>query len=179
MPIRADLGESEMVPKTQPETPAKKSSKKARLLALAFAVAALGFLAVNGYRGRQRYLQEHPAPLPEVIPPIPPAEQERLRVGIQLLGIGVLGFTAEQSKQVDAIWQRLPRSLNEVIDYLKRTNAVMTPVQQAKFRQYRVRYTEEMVDRILEPARKRFKPDDFEKFEKEIKTRVEHRISGS
>ncbi len=163
-----------------PEAPPKKKIVKRRLvLAAAFAVAALGFLAVNTYRGRQRYLQEHPAPLPDVIPPIPPAEQEQLRVGIQLLGIGVLGFTADQSKAVDAIWQTPPRSMNEVIDYLKRTNAAMTPEQQAVFREYRVKYTEQIVDHILAPARKRFTPEDFEKFQKEIKARVEHRISGS
>ncbi len=163
----------------QSEEPPKKNVKMRRLLALAFALAAIGLLAVNSYRGRQRYLQEHPPPLPEVIPPIPQDEQERLRVGIQLLGFGVLGFTPDQSKQVDAIWQRPPRSLNEVIDYLRRTNAVLTPEQQARFRQHRVRYTERIVDRLLEPSRKRFTPEDFDKFQKEIKARVERRISGS
>jgi len=155
-----------------PPTAAKKSA------AWTFALVGLAALAVSAYYGRQRYLRENPPPLPNVIAPIPEGRVDQVRVGLKLVGATVLKTTPEQQAKIDEIWKNPPRSVEEVIDYQKRTNQVFNAEQRAKFKPMRKRFQNEVIDEMLAPAGKRMPGDDFKKLTDEVKRRVDERIDG-
>lgn len=158
--------------------PATHRSQGKKIAAWIFAVTGLGVLAFSGYQGRQRYLRENPPPLPEVIAPIPPGHQEALRSGMRLVSKTLLRVSPEQGKQLTELWDKTPRSVDEVIEYQRRTDQILTPEQRARFKPLRQAFQNRIVDEMLEPARNRFPASDFEKFRNEVKNRVEERISG-
>lgn len=162
-----------MPPKPAPKTPSAGKRNAAILFAIV-AVAALGYSAC---RGRQRYLAEHPAPLPDVIAPISKEEHEKMRKGMGLLGATLLQTTPEQQKKLDEIWKTPPRTLEEVNQYQKRTDAVLTEQQLAILKPIRKRVQGQIVDKFLDPVAKRLPPEDFEKFRTEVKNRVDSRIN--
>jgi len=95
-----------------------------------------------------------------------------------LLGRTLLGVTPDQEQKIEAIWKRLPRSVDELAEYSRKTDAVLTEKQRMLVRPIRRRIRREAIDRMLEPARSRFSPEDFEKFRNAIMTRVDKRIDG-
>lgn len=149
-----------------------------KFAAWTFALAGLGALAFSGYNGWQRYQRENPPPLPEVIAPIPPGQQEALRTGMKLLSKTVLQATPEQEKRLAEMWDKTPRSLAEIIERQRETDRILTPEQRAKLAPLRRAFQNRIVDEMLEPARDRFAAEDFEKFREEVKKRVEERITG-
>jgi hypothetical protein len=95
-----------------------------------------------------------------------------------ILAKTVLHATPQQQQQLAAIWDKPPRSIDELIQYQQRTDQVLTPDQRAKLLPIRKKVQNSIVDKMLEPARGGFGADDFEKFKKEVKARVDHRIDG-
>lgn len=158
-------------------TPRKRSRRRAAA-AWTFALAGLGALAFSAWTGRQRYLRENPPPLPDVIAPIPPDQQQALRTGMRLVGKTLLQASPEQEKQLAEIWDKTPRSLNEVIEMQRRTDRILTPEQRARLTPLRQGFQSRVIDQMLEPARDRFKPEDFERMKDEVKSRVEQRVQG-
>lgn len=101
-----------------------------------------------------------------------------IRTGMSLLGRTVLKLDAEQQKKLDEIWSKTPRSVDEVIKMQQATDKILTPDQIAKLRPIRKRAQDQIVDKMLEPARERMLEADFEKFSNEVKIRVDRRING-
>lgn len=158
--------------------PERKSPRGRYIAAAVFACAGLIALGFSIRSGRQRYLREHPPPLPNVIAPIPDDKVEAVRGGMKLLAKTVLHATPEQEEKLNEIWKNPPRSVEEVIQYQKRTDEVLTPEQRATFKPIRNGFRNRVIDQILSPASKRMTPEDFAKFTQEIKARVAHRIDG-
>jgi Spy/CpxP family protein refolding chaperone len=111
-------------------------------------------------------------------PPIPVEAQMMVRQGIHLVGRPALGLTPEQVQQIQALLERFPRNLDELLDVTRRVDAILTPEQREKARPLRRRVRHGITDLVLEPARSRFRPEDFEKFKNEIKRRMDLRMEG-
>lgn len=157
----------------------KPVSKKRKTGAWLFALAGLFALSFSAHRGWQRYRAENPTPLTNVIAPIPPEKVDAVQTGLKIAGKTILRLSAEQQAQVDEIWKNPPRSLEEAIDYLRRTDSVMTPAQRALFHPMRKTFQDRVIDEMLAPAGKRMPPEDFQKMTEEVKKRVDQRIDGN
>jgi hypothetical protein len=154
------------------ETP-RRGLRKSLLAILCVAAGALiAFAAYGHWKSGRR------ASVANSIPPLPKAEETRLREEARLLGRTLLGVTPDQEQKIEAIWKRLPRSVDELAEYSRKTDAVLTEKQRMLVRPIRRRIRREAIDRMLEPARSRFSPEDFEKFRNAIMTRVDKRIDG-
>ena len=90
----------------------------------------------------------------------------------------VLKVTPQQEKQIEAIWSHMPSSLNELVVMNRQMDAVFTPDQRRIVRPLQRVMRNKVIDDMLEPARSRFQPADFEKFQREIKRRVDAKIEG-
>lgn len=161
---------------TAEETPSKNGSGR-KWAAVLFALAALVALGYSAWRGRQRYLAEHPPALPNVLAPIPANQQKVVHAGMRFVG-SVLQLTADQQKKLGGLWRKDPRSVSELIDYNKRTDEILTPEQRARLKPMRQVMQNQVIDRMLEPGRKSMPEQDFEKLKKEIKARAAQRIDG-
>lgn len=159
----------------KPPPPASSSKKTAAWLFAAVGLLALGW---SGYQTWQQYKADNPPPLPNVIAPIPADRVDAVRTGLKLVGPTVLGLSGDQQKEIDAIWKNPPRSMEEVIQYQRRTDEVMTPEQRAKFRPLRKAFQGRVIDQMLAPAGERMPPDDFQKMKEEVGKRVDERIEG-
>lgn len=147
--------------------------------AFAFAGIALCALVVSAYYGRQRYLREHPPPLPNVIAPIPPDQLKAIRVGFPIFRKTVLLTSSEQDHKLDQLWKNPPRSLAEVIEYEQRTNDILTTQQLTLYRPVRTAFQNRVIDQMLAPAGQRLSSGDFDKLKNEVKDRVQKRIDGN
>jgi hypothetical protein len=155
-----------------------KSSAGRKTAATLFAAAALVALGFSAYYGRQRYLREHPPPLPNVIAPLSPEDMALIRKGFPIVRKTVLHTTPEQDAKLDALWAKPPRSLEEVIRYEQMTNTIMTTSQLVLYRPMRKRFEHRVIDKMLEPLGKRTSGPDFKKLSDEVKRRVDERIDG-
>jgi hypothetical protein len=149
-----------------------------KVAAVLFAVAALIALGISAYYGRQRYLREHPPPLPNVIAPLSSADMALIRKGFPIVRKTILHTTADQDAKLDALWAKPPRSLEEVIRYEQTTNNILTTGQLALYQPMRKRFEHRVIDKMLEPLSKRSSSVDFQKLSDEVKRRVDERIDG-
>lgn len=158
---------------------APKPSKRAVVLSALAVAAALGFL---GWRIHQHRLRNNPPPLPpleNVLPVIPKDQEKQIRTAVKLGARTLLKVTPDQEKRMDDLWKQPPRSIEELIEFNKKVDAILTPQQVEKARPLRRMLRHAVLDRMLEGAGKRLSPNDFEKFKNEIKARVDRRIEGS
>lgn len=160
------------------KNPSKPASASKKTAAWLFALGGIATLLYSGKEGYERYQAENPPPLQHVIAPIPEDKVETVQKGMQIFVPMYLGLNAEQKATVDQVWKTPPRSVEEVIQYLDRTHAVMSPEQRSKFKPLRTRFQEQVIDQIMEPASQGISKDDFEKLKAEVKKRVEERIDG-
>lgn len=159
--------------------PAKRDSTAWRkAAAFAFAAVALVALAFSIYYGRQRYLREHPPPLPNVIAPLPPVDLALIRKGFPIVRKTVLHTSPEQDAKLEALWEKPPRSLEEVIRYEQTTNDILTTQQLALYRPLRKTFQNRVVDEMLGPLKARMTGPDFNQLSNEVKQRVTERIDG-
>jgi hypothetical protein len=149
-----------------------------KFAAAVFALLGLTALGISAYYGYQRYRKEHPQPLPHVIAPIPKNQEEFVRNGMRFVGTQVLDLTPDQGKKLGKIWQHLPRSVDELVDFQKRTDDILTTGQRERLRPIQKTLRHQVVDRMLEPTKGRFATGDFEKMKDEVKRRVDHRVDG-
>lgn len=163
---------------TGPDTRPARSNKKLLAATCVFALAGLMAFGFSARKAHQRYQLEHPPPLPDVVAPLLPEQQKMVTQGMPLLGKALLKLDPDKQKKLEEIWKTTPRSVAEAIDYQRRTDALLTPEQKALLDPIRKKFQERTIDRMMAPASKRFTPEDFEKFKKEIKARVESRING-
>ncbi|MCX8038893.1 MAG: hypothetical protein N3D11_17975 [Candidatus Sumerlaeia bacterium] len=156
------------------DTKAEEKPKKS-FAVLCIAAAVVG-VAAAWLCWRDRLIAP-PAP-PQALPTIAPADFEKVKEQVRLVGRTLLGVTPEQEKQIDAIWRRPPATLNELVEFTRRSDAVLTETQRAIAKPIRRAARNQVIDRILEPARSRFPPEDFERLKTAIKTRVDARVDG-
>jgi hypothetical protein len=129
--------------------------------------------------GAYRYWKSRSATHSEEFRPLfTKAQEQQIREGLHQVGKTLLGITPDQEKKLEAIWQRFPATVDELVDHTKRTDEVLTEKQLAIVNPIRRMARHQAIDRMLEPARSRFPPGDFEKFKKAIKERVDGRIGG-
>ncbi len=154
----------------------KKDEKHKKSFALLCAIVAAVGAAAAWLCWKDRWIAP-PAP-PQALPTIPPAEFERVKEQVRLVGRTLLGVTPEQEKQIDAIWRRPPATLNELVEFTRRSDAVLTETQRAIAKPIRRAARNQVIDHILEPARSRFPPEDFERLKNAVKARVDARVDG-
>src|SRR5438477_6761600 len=106
------------------EAGAARPSRKRKIAAALFAAAGIGALAYSAWISRQRYLQQHPPPLPNVVAPIPENMMGPLRLGLKFVQTSVLFTTPDQEKQIDDLWKTPPRSLTEAIEIQKKMDQI-------------------------------------------------------
>lgn len=160
--------------------PRPKASSPAWHKPAAFVVTivALVTLGLSIYYGRQRYLREHPPPLPNVIAPLPPQDLALIRKGFPIVRKTVLHTSPEQDAKLDALWKNPPRSLEEVIHYEQTTNDILTTQQLALYRPLRKSFQNRVVDEMLGPLKTRMSGPEYDKLSNEVKQRVTERIDG-
>jgi len=142
------------------------------------AVMCFALVAVCGF-GAYKYRKSRNAPRSEsFLPILTKAQEEQIREGLHQVGKTFLGITLDQEKKLEAIWQRFPTTVDELVDYTKRTDEVLTDKQRALANPIRKMARHQAIDRMLEASRSRFPPEDFEKFKRVIKERVDGRIGG-
>jgi hypothetical protein len=163
-----------------PGKPTAKSETQGglRAAAVVFVLVAFAALGVSAWYGRQRYLREHPPPLPQVIAPLPPEQLALIRKGFPIVRKTVLHTTPEQDAQLDELWKKPPRSLDEVIKYEQRTNEILTTQQLVLYRPLRKAMQRRVIDQMLGPAKDRMSNTDYDKLRDEVNNRVNKRIDG-
>jgi hypothetical protein len=136
-------------------------------------IALAGLAAFGAYK---YWKPRDPARSEGQLPFFTKAQEQQMREGLRQVGRTLLGLTPDQEKKMQAIWQRFPTTVDELVDHTKRTDEVLTETQRAIVKPIRTMARHQAIDRMLEPARSRFPPEDFEKFKKVIKERVDQRI---
>ena len=101
-----------------------------------------------------------------------------MRKGMHFIGTQVLDLTPEQGKKLGEIWKHLPRSVDELVDFQKRTDDVLTTGQRERLRPVQKTFRHQVIDRMLDPTKDRFAPGDFPKLKDEVKRRVDQRVDG-
>jgi len=149
-----------------------------RLPKALLAILCVAAVALSAFAAYRHWRPDRRASVAGAIPQLPKAEETRLREEARLLGRTLLGVTPDQEKKIEAIWQQPPRSLDEVVEYSRRTDAALTETQRMLVKPIRTRIRHEAIDRMLAPARSRFSREDFQKFRNAIMTRVDKRIDG-
>jgi hypothetical protein len=108
-------------------------------------------------------------------------QQQEMQVYRDMSNIAqtILRITPQQREKLSAIWgPRLPQTVDELVDYQRRTNEVLTPTQRLVLRPVRRVLRERAIDQIVEPARGHFTPEDFEKLRTAVKARINQRLAG-
>jgi len=119
-----------------------------------------------------------PRPAPPAAPPLPisKADEQKIREEMHALGKTLLGVTPEQEKKIEAIWQRFPTTVDELVAFNKKTDEALTDKQRLVLRPIQRMMRHKAIDRMLESSRPRFPPQDFERFRQAIKDRVDKRV---
>lgn len=154
----------------------RAASHRRRRLGVALVLIGLaGLLAAGGYYFHRRAARKPPV-IVQLLP-LPQEEERAIFREMARIGRVVLRLTPEQIEGLSATWQRLPQSIDELIEAQRRTNEVLTPMQRAILQPVRRALRNQVIDRHLEPTRNHFTPEDFEKLRAAVRLRVEQRLA--
>ena len=142
-----------------------------------FAVTAAALCTWSWRHYHTKYSpRRDPVPVFEFIPNVPKDRHEGIMQAIRKSAGFVFTLSPGQLQQLAVLWKDPPRSLPDLISRQKQMDRILTPAQVSNLAPARTAIQNKIVDEMMEPGRKRFRPDEFEKMKNEIKRRVETRM---